>query len=222
MVASVQRTGSSLLARGLWDSGVAGAPGEYFNPLQRRLFDERWGELPDEAYVARLRRHRTSANGLFGIKVHAGHLGGLTVELTELIGPAVYIAITRVDQVAQAVSFEIARQTGTWTSDLAGSGRGPVYRRSAIARRLAVIRRSEIAWERFFARHTIEPLRFTYEAVAENYEGSLREALDFLGVDAATVPLAPPALEPVAVQTARDWYERFRIESGPLPRDVDG
>lgn len=213
VIASVQRTGSSLLARGLWETGVAGAPNEYFNPLQRRLFDERWGSLDDPGYVERLRRHRTSANGLFGVKVHSGHLGHLAVGLPDLLGPARYIATTRVDVVAQAVSLEIARQTGMWTSDLSGSGREPAYRREAITRRLAEIRRAEIEWERFFARHSIEPLRLTYEAVAENYESSLRTALEFLGVDGAAVPIVPPSLQPVASATARDWYERFRRES---------
>ena len=212
VIASVQRSGSSLLARGLWESGGAGAPNEYFNPLQRRLFDQRWGRLPNRPFVWRLRRHRTSENGLFGIKIHYDHMRRLGIDLPALLGPARYIATTRVDDVAQAVSFEIARQTGVWTSEYPGFGRDPVYRKAAIKRRLAEIRRAEIGWERYFARHGVEPLRLTYEAIAEDYERSLRTALDFLGVDGTDVPIATPSLQPVADQTAREWCESFRGE----------
>ena len=216
VIASVQRTGSSLLARGLWESGVAGAPNEYFNPLQRRLFDPRWGRLSNKAFVQRLRRHRTSDNGLFGIKIHFSHMRRLGIDLGGLLGPARYIATTRVDEVAQAASLEIARQTGMWTSEFPGNGRDPVYRSAAIKRRLAEIRRSEIGWERFFARNGIEPLRLTYEAIAENYEQSQRTALEFLGVDGADVPVGPPSLRPVANETASEWYERFRGETDEI------
>jgi LPS sulfotransferase NodH len=97
-----------------------------------------------------------------------------------------------------------------WTPDLAGSGREPVYRRAALEQRLAEIRRAEVGWERFFGRNGIEPLRLTYEAISENYEPSLREALDFLGVDATDVLTTPPSLSAVADQRAVEWYERFR------------
>ena len=214
VIASVQRSGSSLLGRGLWESGAAGAPNEYLNPLQRRLFDQRWGRLPNRAFVDHLRRHRTSANGVFGIKIHAGHMRRLGLDLPGLLGPARYIATTRVDVVAQAVSLEIARQTGMWTSEVAGNGRDPVYRTGAIRRRLAEIRRGEIEWERFFARHAVEPLRLTYEDIAENYERSLRTALTFLGVEETDQLIAPPSLRPVAKATTDEWYERFRGERG--------
>ena len=113
------------------------------------------------------------------------------------------------------MSFEIARQTGIWTSDLPGSRREPIYDSSAIERCLVEIRRAEVDWERFFTRHTIGPLRLTYERLVEDYELSLRASLDFLGVGATDMVIAPPALRPLARNTAGDWYERFRTELDP-------
>ena len=36
VIASTPRTGSTLLARALWDTGLVGAPKEYLNPMQIR------------------------------------------------------------------------------------------------------------------------------------------------------------------------------------------
>lgn len=98
VLATLQRTGSTLLADTLWDTGVAGAPMEYFNPgvlvaLFQRLHDagwwerlrrwrrrrERapvyigepgWGEREVRRYLGLVERARTGGNGFFGIKIH--------------------------------------------------------------------------------------------------------------------------------------------------------
>ena len=98
VLATVQRTGSTLLADTLWDTGVAGAPMEYFSPgplvdLFQRLHDaglwerlqrwrrrrERapvyigepgWGEREVRRYLCLVERARTGSNGLFGLKIH--------------------------------------------------------------------------------------------------------------------------------------------------------
>ena len=56
MIAAIPRTGSTLLASGLWGTGLAGAPNEYINPLQRRQFEVRWGPMPLAVYMERLER----------------------------------------------------------------------------------------------------------------------------------------------------------------------
>jgi hypothetical protein len=43
VIAATQRSGSTLLCRTLWDSGIAGAPKEYLNPLQLRDWEVRFG-----------------------------------------------------------------------------------------------------------------------------------------------------------------------------------
>ena len=98
ILATLQRTGSTLLTDTLWDTGVAGAPMEYFNPgslvdlfqrlhgagpwerLQRwRRRRERapvyigetgWSERKVRRYVCLVERARTGSNGFFGVKIH--------------------------------------------------------------------------------------------------------------------------------------------------------
>ena len=99
IIASTPRTGSTLLCRSLWDTGVAAAPKEYLNPMQLRDWEVRlgatrrsrflhrflvgpavgfagrygWGEAELSAHLARVRARRTGEDGLFGLKIHYHH-----------------------------------------------------------------------------------------------------------------------------------------------------
>jgi LPS sulfotransferase NodH len=214
VIAAIPRTGSTLLAAALWGTGLAGAPGEYLNPLQRRHFEKRWGPMPLAVYVERLERHRTSANGVFGIKIHHHHhlrwVKRLGLDLTSLVRGAKYVATWRVDRVAQAVSLEIAHQTGRWSTAQPPTRRRPVYDEASIRRRLRFIERSEHGWEQFFAESEISPMRLTYEKLVANLEASTRAALDFLGVASAEpIDVSPPPLARQADEVNVAWVERF-------------
>jgi LPS sulfotransferase NodH len=215
MIAALPRTASTLLARGLRATRVAGAPDEYLNPLQRRRF-ARWGRcsLPD--FAALLLRHRTSPNGAFGLKIHHAHLERHVLaaghDLPDLFGPLRWIAVTRVDLVAQAVSLDLARRTGRWWGEQPERVPAPAYDAASIRRRLAEIRRGEVGWERYFAARGIRPLRLTYEAITEQYEASIRRALRHLGTDDAAVAIPQPETAPTAGATAAEWIERFRAQ----------
>ena len=43
VVCSIPRSGSSLLCELLTNTGLAGAPTEFFDPLQMKLFQQAWG-----------------------------------------------------------------------------------------------------------------------------------------------------------------------------------
>ena len=220
VIASLPRTGSTLLARSLWTTGAAGAPDEYLNPLQRRRFG-RWGlpSLPE--YVRHLRQHRTSANGVFGLKIHFAHLDRQVLragyDLPGLLGPLRWVAVTRVDLVAQAVSLEMARRTGRWWGEQPEPDPPPGYDRAALERRLDEIRHGEIGWERYFAAHGIRPLRLTYEAITEQRERSIRSVLRHLGVTADVAAVPEPATVPTRTVATEAWIERFRGETGDPP-----
>lgn len=212
VIASLPRTGSTLLARSLWATGVAGAPDEYLNPLQRRRL-RRWEGGSTAEYVRALTRHRTSRNGVFGLKIHYPHLeryvlaGG--TDLADLLGPLRWVATTRVDLVAQAVSLDLARRTGRWWG---GEPPPPLrigYDRASIERRLAEIRRGEIGWQRYFRRRGIRPLRLTFEEIVEHREEAVRRVLRHLGVE-AEVEGTDPGTIPTDAPQAGEWIERFR------------
>lgn len=215
VIASIQRSGSSLLAWALWSTGRAGAPNEYLNPLHRRHFDTRWGPLTLPTFLEQLERHRTSANGVFGLKIHNLHrlrwVDSLSHDLAALVPGARWIAITRRDHLAQAVSFEIARQTRRWSSAQPASPQEPIYSAAAIDRRLDQIVKAESGWERFFYLNHITPLRLTYEVLVADLSATVEQVLDHLGVERGAEATSRRGMpERQANDLNEQWIDRYR------------
>src|SRR5215831_8187977 len=77
IVASSYRSGSTHLCRCLWETGVMGAPWEYLNfENEMRAMWGRLGAKGPADYLAKLLAHRTSSNGVFGMKAHFHHFEG--------------------------------------------------------------------------------------------------------------------------------------------------
>ena len=71
VICSTPRSGSTLLCRGLWDTGRAGAPHEYFHENKHMpQIISRWKPRSFNDYLSNLLRFRTSSNGVFGFKAH--------------------------------------------------------------------------------------------------------------------------------------------------------
>lgn len=243
VIASTPRTGSTLLCRSLWDTGLAAAPKEYLNPMQIRDWEVRlgasalsrsahrllvgpavglagrvgWSEARLRAHLERVRRHRTAADGLFGLKLHAHHFerwflsGALSWQ--EVLAPQRWIRIRREDRVAQAVSWARALQSGRWASHQR-SLLPVIYRRRQVERLEAEILRQEGAWSRFFDSNGIEPLELSYEELVAERDVTLRRVLAFLGVAGAeTAAIPEPSLAPQADATTEDWIERHRAHA---------
>ena len=127
LICSVPRSGSSLVSQMLTDTGIAGDPLEYLNPAYVRAdlrqhpgMDVRPG-MPVNGYLAAIERRRTTANGLFGIKLHHSHFSKYWTEAPD--GGARFLRrfdrvllIYRRDKAAQAVSYFRAQHSGSWSS----------------------------------------------------------------------------------------------------------
>lgn len=223
VIASTPRSGSTWLARTLWDAG-RGAPKEYFNPTQLRDWEVRlgtpvsrwayrrlqgravglagigWGRRAVEEHWARVASRR-SQGGWFGLKVHWHHFERHLLG-SQLVEDAVWLRIRRQDRVAQAASWAHALASGRWAAHqpgTRGTERVP-YRRAAVARRLRVLERHEAAWDAFLEGRPVVELR--YEALAE---GDLERALRQLGWE-GEVPEAALYKQ----GDAADWAARFR------------
>ena len=210
VIASVPRSGSTMLARSLEAAG-AGVPAEYLNPLVRSLLAERWGQMDLPAYLDRVRLARTTPNGVFGLKSHFNHLRSVAewFEPAELIGPAVWVSLTRLDQEAQAVSFDIARRSGRWSGDQQRRRYRPLrYDPAAIRRRLDEIHAQEIGWERFFIRAGIDPVRITFEALIDHPTETISLVLNSVGVSAEPAVVTRPG----RTRRSSRWLSRFRAE----------
>jgi LPS sulfotransferase NodH len=231
IIASVPRSGSTLLARLLWEVGGVGAPKEYLNPMQLRDWEVRFGSPLSRPVHARLRGHlvgavvgrtwttrrlqqhlervreRRSSGGWFGLKLHHHHFeryGGMPFVERVLPG-ARWIRIQRLDRLGQAISWERALQSGQWAA-WQPEGRPVRYRRSALQRRLVAIEQAELGWDAALANHSV--LHVTYESLVERPEGVLGEVLAWLGQSPPAMPPRMPTRRQTD-DTSSQWRARW-------------
>ena len=228
IIAATPRTGSTLLCRMLWDTGLVGAPKEYLNPMQLRDWEVRlgsarsrwvhqalsgrrlvaagrgWGRARLAAHLQRVRRRRSSGGG-FGLKLHHHHRH-------RLVGDAArWILLTRRDRVAQAVSWARALQTNQWL----GGERPKLarYSRRLIRRCLAEIASGEAIWEAHFAAAGVAPLRLQYEDLAVAPRSTVCAVLAHLAVSDTSENAVPaPTLIRQADAINATWVSRFKNE----------
>jgi trehalose 2-sulfotransferase len=237
IIASLPRSGSTLLSRALSATGELGVPEEYFNPHIIGNYRDTWGlprlTMHGRAGILRrrvtgytrpsLERYRdiivnqtTSASGRFATKMHwhayavfaDGPLDPLTWGL-----PVDWIHLRRTDVLRQAISFVRARQTQEWFTGDPATGVAS-YDAPEIARMLDRLREWGRGWPAFFATSGITPLEVSYEDLAADYTGQVRRALDHLGLP--TTPVPPPPLARQADELNEEWAARFVAEHGPV------
>lgn len=233
VIASSPRTGSTLLARLLWDTGLVGAPKEYLNPMQLRDWGLRLGSPPTTWALSLLRGHavglagrpplcpnsaahlravmkrRTGPSGHFGLKLHFHHFeqhcGAGIAPL--LGGEPRWIHITRQDRVAQAISWDRALQSGQWAAHQSGGRLPERYSRRRIQSALDRIEAQEAGWRSVLAGRPVQQL--SYEGLVGDKLGTLRECLSWLGVDAQSVVLPPDGLRRQSDGVSATWKQRF-------------
>jgi LPS sulfotransferase NodH len=240
VICTTPRSGSTLLCRLLAATGVAGAPESYFhgpdladwladNDLPVDGFPDRKAALAALVHAVRVSGH--AGNGLFGLRLQRHSFDAFAAALAELFpglpgdpdrisaafGPTVFIHLRRKDTVAQAVSYIKASQTGLWHRapdgteiERLGPPTEPVFDRDAIAARVAEFEQFNAAWDTWFSAWRLEPLRLTYEALAEDPQAVLAKVLTFLGRDPQRACNAGPPTARLADAVNADWIARFK------------
>jgi LPS sulfotransferase NodH len=219
VLASTPRCGSNMLARALWHTGVAGFAEDYLSDDYVLDFFERWGfdtGAPDEladSYIRKLMRHRTSPNGVFGIRIHAGLLASTDVDLHEVMSHPGYIWMRREDRLRQAISYLLAEQTGEWIVDgtylpLRENLSPPTYSYEQIRRHIRLLDHDTAIWHEHFARRGAKPHVVTYEDLLERYEETVRGCLSWMGVTfSGQVP--DPGIRRQAGELTERWVRRY-------------
>ena len=151
IICSIPRSGSTLLAYLLRDCGGMGVPHEYLHPtvhlpvLARRFQSIRQdGAVDLDLYLRSLRKRRSTANGVFGLKAHFNQLARLLhiPSVGRFFEGAQLIRIRRRDLIRQAISYYAADATGVWSTADAASLADlppPDYNGVAISRYLSLI-----------------------------------------------------------------------------------
>jgi LPS sulfotransferase NodH len=123
-----------------------------------------------------------------------------------------FVYITRDDRIAQAVSYSKALQTNLWAADHPARNGDAVFSADQIRNLLTTIGDHENAWERFFDRHDVKPLRASYETLVERLEPTVRTVMDFIGIEVPRgFSLAAPTLQKQADEVSEEWVRRFRL-----------
>lgn len=239
MICTTPRSGSTLLCALLKATGVAGRPNSHFHqPSLDRWLDvfglsaERFASREEALRSAFAAAFEQGSGGtdVFGLRMQRGsfpyfmeQLGRLhptatsdVARIEAAFGPTLFIHLARADKLAQAVSRVMAEQTGLWHRAADGSelerlgpSHEPQYDRDAIARHLTDLGALDTAWEDWFAREGLAPLRIGYDDLAADPQSTLARVLGALGLDPARAQGMEPPTAKLASATSRDWTDRF-------------
>jgi LPS sulfotransferase NodH len=196
---------------------VLGVPHEYLNIPKhgRQLIERLCRNAPEpasrEAYFEVIQRHRTSANGVFGLKAHINQCLVFFQEgfLTGYFGELQYIHIRRRDTLGQAISMSIATQTDSWTSH-EKSTTTPQYSDERLRADISTILYHDYLWEQFFTVNQINPCTVFYEDLLEQPNAEVGRVANFLGVaEVPAVELASTGLARQASGVNDEWRQRF-------------
>ena len=211
------RVGSWLLCDLLIQTGLMGVPAEYFNAVRgMRRMAERFGLLGDDkasldAYIDVVRRHRTTANGVFAAKFQfwamRPHIKNRTI--SKHFPNAKFVYLTRRDIIAQGVSYEIARQTNRWTST--DSGTIPQYDETRMHEAFDFVLKERDSWNAYFSANMIDPLRTDYETLIEETDAVCRGICEFVGVETdCTISLDQSHLKRQRYAFTKEWIEKVK------------
>ena len=225
IVASTPRSGSSLLCEGLQASGVAGRPAETFAPAFEGMWNAHWSLPEDRTFADFLRAalaYGTTPNGVYGLKIHWGHLpqlahrtgvaGEPSLVLEALFPGAVFVNIIREDRRAQALSLFRAMATNEWcrfagSEPPQGSAEAITLDRDVVRRLETAIEAQQLQWTAYFRRKGIVPLIVQYQCLTNDYRGQIGRVLEFLGLDASGAATIP---EPRLVRQSDQVNARWR------------
>jgi LPS sulfotransferase NodH len=185
-----------------------------------------WHPDTYDQYLAWALEQGTTANGVFGAKLMWGYLGDFAQllrgidgmaerPLPELLARAFpglrYIQITRENKVRQAVSLWKAVQTQSWKREPGGAQRPVelVFSFRAINYLVRLLTAHDASWDAYFLGLGYEPLKVTYEELAESTDAVLRRVLEHLGIPApAELEIESPQLSVQADEISEEWVRR--------------
>ena len=205
------------------------------NPLQQRDLwppAPRPGVPPGRRDIHRFLREVTATgttdNGVFSMKCHwfqanellgrlrrSGRYGNHP-RLHDIFPGVRYIRLTREDKVRQAISWYRAMHSDVWWV----YGRGtqtppPQYDSQRITQLQSWLEDLERRWDAYLGRCPGVPIRIRYEALADDYQGTMQRVLQELGLWSPAVPIPQPRLSRQADAVTALWARRVTEDAGP-------
>ena len=239
VLCATQRCGSTLIVEDMRNTEVLGQPKEWFLSWLRPVKEADWSKSLQDVYAKATGKNDVSAikimtDQLFAVEkrlatfVQCDGVGDFP-HFHETFKSAQWVFLTRSNVVGQAVSRVMARQTGInhatgkaedqhFAGNLA-KGYDPnynakaVYRYGAILEQVSAISLANLAWERFFASHNIEPLRIVYEdAIQDENMSYLDSMADMMGLS-EKLNRTPRVMVKIGNERNKEWVERFFVDA---------
>lgn len=215
IIASTVRSGSHMLGHLLHQTDAFGFPLEYVNRKNLEEWKARLDCRTLPEVLEALRARRTSANGVFGIKIHYSHVqefGGFKA-MSELLPNPHFVLLTREDIMAQAVSLAVAKQTGAWISEQGKAVTDPEYRFDDIEAGLRRVCLENASWRYSLAASGAKYMELNFSDVRSNTVNTVLRIADFLGisVESARIP-SSPVTKRQSNELNKQWLARFQSE----------
>lgn len=227
-----QRSGSTLLCKGLEETQIGGKPGEYFTLMGENSLCEKHQVSNYEDLKNKLWELGTSSNGAFGIKVplHFSRIQKIFDEikalnnspsdnpleiLSEIFPNCQHIYLSRRNRIRQVVSWWRAIHDNVWHLEKGQTHRNDLkfyeekYNFDALSHLFKESILMECSVQRFFDQNNITPFNVFYEDFIKNYDSTMLAILDFLKIDFENLEIQAPYYAPTADGNSEIWVKRF-------------
>jgi trehalose 2-sulfotransferase len=240
IICTSPRSGSTLLCKLLAATGVSGHPESYFHrpDISEWSADLNLALEPDLSEAETLKAifqatiaKGTGDTGLFGLRLQRHSFAFFMEKLRVLypgyesdlqwveaaFGATLFIHLTRLNKVEQAVSCVKAEQTGLWhvapdgtELERIGPAKDPIYDATSIRATYDQFTVFDRDWKQWFEAEHIEPLRITYNTLSADPAGCLKMILEALDVDTNAADGVVPGVAKLADATNQEWVRKFR------------
>jgi LPS sulfotransferase NodH len=207
------RSGSTLLTERISTTGVLGYPLEYFVEnffLSAMSQAENNYETPLDFMESRL----ATDNGVFGFQIDGERFFRSSDYFRDKLRSFEVVYLTRDDLLLQAISCYRATQFGIWRANSPGAV--TQYSRDPIIAHLRDLLQKADAFEEYFERESVTPLRIRYEDIVSDAEGVLLRIANHVGIEPDTINFETRNLSERIVRgtESTDWKMRLMASGG--------
>ena len=207
LICFTNRCGSNYLASGLASTGGLNEAREILNVEHAASYPDKF-TFPSFVRAALQDEQR---DGRLAIKVGVPHLEILgEAGLLDLWRDHIhYVFIERADRLAQAISWEIAVQSGSWHSGIEAHGQAPVYDRTRIEATINYFADSNRTFDVFFGMNGIKATHVLYEELETQPGETVARVAHSIGMQQTTFRPERVSLRRQADHRNNDWRSRF-------------
>lgn len=203
LICSTPRSGSTMLTRLLTQTGLAGCPEEYFReerriPWMKRLNTTR---ISLDGYLREVEKRRTSANGVFGLKLHSrDFLKVFRTEVEQRAGQrwlkrhdTVFLC-RRKNKLDQAISLYKALLSDVWSiegdpkQEIMPLGGNTPFSAEKISHHLHRMIIEEEYWLSLLDKLSIPFHEVWYDDLVSDANGVVKNMLKCMNIDSADLP----------------------------------